>query len=53
VALYPAELQGQMRGTGFEPAQALSHKSLNLARLTAPASSHEFRENFWYKKFYK
>ena len=52
-ALYPAELLGHMRGTGFEPAQALSHKSLNLARLTAPATSLDFKTNFLYKKLYK
>lgn len=27
-----------MRGLGFEPRNALSNESLNLARLTAPAS---------------
>ncbi len=29
-----------MRGTGFEPAQALSYCGLNAARLTTPASPH-------------
>ena len=27
----------KMRGTGFEPAQALSYNGLNVARLTTPA----------------
>ena len=34
-----------MRRTGFEPAQALSHKSLNLARLTTPASPQTRKES--------
>ena len=29
-----------MRVKGFEPLQALSYESLNLARLTAPAHPH-------------
>lgn len=31
-----------MRGTGFEPAQALSYWILSPARLTTPAPSHIF-----------
>ncbi len=42
-----------MRETGFGPAQALSHKSLNLARLTTPAPPHVFLKILVYKKFYK
>jgi hypothetical protein len=42
-----------MRGTGFGPAQALSHKSLNLARLTTPATPHKKFINPAYKKVYK
>ena len=30
-----------MRKKGFEPSQALSHESLNLARLTTPALPHK------------
>ena len=30
-----------MRKKGFEPSQALSHESLNLARLTTPALPHD------------
>ena len=30
----------KMRNKGFEPLQALSHESLNLARLTTPAIPH-------------
>ncbi len=33
-----------MRGTGFEPVQALSHDVLSVARLTALATPHA-REN--------
>lgn len=29
-----------MRGTGFEPVQALSYHGLNVTRLTTPASPH-------------
>ena len=43
----------KMRRTGFEPAQALSHKSLNLARLTTPAPPLKNKRNLGYKKFYK
>ena len=32
----------KMRNKGFEPLQALSHESLNLARLTTPAIPHNF-----------
>ena len=42
-----------MRGTGFEPAQALSYESLNLARLTTPAPPHKITNSIPYKKFYK
>ena len=39
--------------TGFGPAQALSYESLNLARLTTPATPREFKGNSQYKKLYK
>ncbi len=39
-----------MRGTGFEPVNALSNESLNLARLTTPASPHKLGKNECYKK---
>lgn len=39
-----------MRRTGFGPAQALSHKSLNLTRLTTPASPHKKTSFSSYKK---
>jgi hypothetical protein len=42
-----------MRKKGFEPSQTLSHKSLNLARLTTPALPHNLSRIFAYKKFYK
>ena len=42
-----------MRKKGFEPSQALSYESLNLARLTTPALPHENNEDLAYKKFYK
>ncbi len=38
---------------GFEPSQALSHWSLNPARLSTPAFPHKFRTNSSYKKVYK
>jgi hypothetical protein len=41
-----------MRKKGFEPSQTLSHKSLNLARLTTPALPLNFRRCFRYKKLY-
>lgn len=34
-------LQSSMRMKGFEPLQALSYESLNLARLTTPAHPHK------------
>lgn len=34
-----------MRDTGFEPVQALSYESLNLARLTAPATPLKIIKN--------
>ena len=42
-----------MRDKGFEPLQALSHKSLNLAHLTTLAIPLENTTNCVYKKFYK
>ena len=42
-----------MRKKGFEPSQALSHESLNLARLTTPALPHKIMINCGYKKLYK
>lgn len=33
-------IRNGMRGLGFEPRNALSNESLNLARLTTPASPH-------------
>lgn len=42
-----------MRKKGFEPLQALSHKSLNLARLTTPALPLKKERKLRYKKFYK
>ena len=43
-----------MRSKGFEPSQALSHESLNLAHLTTLATPQiSFRENSRYKKLYK
>ncbi len=42
-----------MRKKGFEPSQALSHWSLNPARLTTPALPHQIMLIFDYKKFYK
>ena len=41
-----------MRETGFEPAQALSYESLNLARLTTPAIPHDKINLMEYKNFY-
>ena len=42
-----------MRNKGFEPLQALSHESLNLAHLTTLAIPHVFIIKEPYKKFYK
>ena len=42
---------GTIQGTGFEPAQALSHESLNLARLSTPASLHKDNQGFLYQTF--
>ena len=42
-----------MREEGFEPSQALSYESLNLARLTTPAFPHEKTKNLSYKNLYK
>ena len=42
-----------MRKKGFEPSQALSHESLNLARLTTPALPLGNTIKLQYKKFYK
>ena len=43
-----------MREEGFEPSQALSHESLNLAHLTTLAlPPNDFTENSRYKKLYK
>ena len=42
-----------MRKTGFEPAQALSYESLNLARLTTPALPLKIIIKSLYKKLYK
>jgi hypothetical protein len=39
-----------MRGTGFEPAQALSYWILSPARLTTPAPPHKLIRNIWLKK---
>lgn len=33
-----------MRVTGFEPAQALSHRILSPARLTTPAHPHKIQD---------
>jgi hypothetical protein len=42
-----------MRKKGFEPSQALSHWSLNPARLTAPALPHHWEwENAFDPKVY-
>ena len=40
-----------MRSKGFEPLEALSHESLNLARLTTPAFPLKLIKNFPYKNF--
>ena len=47
-----------MRGTGFEPAQALSYRILSPARLTTPTPSHKKHKyrpliNFVKEKFKK
>jgi hypothetical protein len=42
-----------MRNKGFEPLQALSHESLNLAHLTTLAIPHVNSIFSAYKKFYK
>ena len=43
----------KMRNKGFEPLQALSHESLNLARLTTPAIPRKKFNLKEYKSFYK
>ncbi len=42
-----------MREKGFEPSQALSHESLNLAHLTTLALPPNFINKKAYKKLYK
>ena len=42
-----------MRDTGFEPVQALSHESLNLAHLTTLALPHNQTIKTWIKKISK
>ena len=37
-----------MRGTGLEPAKALSQQGLNLSRLTTPATAHDILGRTWY-----
>ncbi len=48
---YPGVIANSiMRGTGFEPAQALSYSLLRAARLTTPTPPHIFQNRILLKK---